>query len=162
MPDMLEMATRERPRAEPATVRLPARLRRDLARLALQEYPKEACGLLIGSSGDNGRSEVEVRRIAQALNLNQERAHDRYLLDPAEFVRSDQAARAEGLEIVGFWHSHPDAPARPSATDLRLAWNGYSYLIISAGASGTREFRSWRLAGGRFEEERLVDEEASS
>lgn len=88
-------------------------------------------------------------------NLNHERPHDRYDLDPAGFLAADREARSAGLEIVGIWHSHPDHPARPSATDLAGAWEGWSYVIVAVTADGAGELRSWRLEDGRFAEEPL-------
>ncbi len=131
-------------------------MREDLGRLAVLHHPQETCGLLVGRASD---SLVEVVQFASARNLNRERAHDRYLLDPEDFLRADREARREALEIVGIWHSHPDSPARPSSTDLRLAWAGYSYLIISTSGQAARDFRSWRLTDDHFEEERLEEED---
>ena len=76
----------------------------------------------------------------------------------ADFLAADKAARADGLEIVGIWHSHPDHPARPSITDLDAAWEGYSYLIIQVRRDGPGDFRSWRVADERFREERVIFE----
>jgi proteasome lid subunit RPN8/RPN11 len=161
---------------------LAAELRHELAAWAELGHPHETCGLLVGRAGE-GR--VEVVRVAQAKNLNRERASDRYELDPADFLAADRAARADGLEIVGFWHSHPDCPARPStrdlvdgrdgqsgwecqkptisrpsARDLEAAWEGYSYLIVGVTAAGETDFHSWRLYGDRFREEKVLPEQA--
>ncbi len=126
--------------------------RRDLAYLVEASYPFEACGLLVGSA-DTER--VDVQDVFHARNLNVERARDRFLLDPDDHMAADRSARARGLDIVGIWHSHPDHPARPSITDLEAAWEGFSYLIISTTASGANDFRSWRLQGGKFIEEKI-------
>jgi len=99
---------------------------------------------------------TEVVRVAQARNLNSDRAHDRYELDPQDFMRADQEAREAGLEIVGIWHSHPDHPAEPSETDRVTAWEGWSYLIATVTADGVPAVRSWRLAGELFAEETLT------
>lgn len=141
---------------DPAATRLqlPSELRCQLAHLAEISYPYEACGVLLGIAA--GRL-VAVERVLHALNLNFERPRDRYLLDPDDFLAADRVARAAGLEIVGIWHSHPDAAPRPSQTDLETAWEGYSYLIVSIAATGAAELRSWRLRDGRFEEEDIVE-----
>ncbi|HEX9731945.1 MAG TPA: M67 family metallopeptidase [Thermoanaerobaculia bacterium] len=136
---------------------LAAELRHELAAWAELGHPHETCGLLVGRAGE-GR--VEVVRVAQAKNLNRERASDRYELDPADFLAADRAARVDGLEIVGFWHSHPDCPARPSTRDLEAAWEGYSYLIVGVTAAGETDFHSWRLYGDRFREEKVLPEQA--
>ena len=124
----------------------------DLERWAAEGYPKEVCGLLVGRVEE---ARVIIDRVVEAPNLNQERARDRYELDPQAFLTTDREAREAGLEILGIWHSHPDAPAMPSLTDLERAWEGYSYLIISVSGQGKTEARSWRVEGGVFLEEPL-------
>ena len=136
--------------------------REALAGWARMGYPHETCGLLVGRRLENRGVEgslhpprVVVSRVVEAPNLNTDRAHDRYELDPSAFVAADLAARSEDLEVVGFWHSHPDSPARPSETDRRAAWEGYSYLIASVTPDGLADLRSWRLEGADFLEEDL-------
>lgn len=129
---------------------LPPFLRDELGARVSAGYPNETCGLLIGRRVGDG---AEVSRVLQARNLNVERARDRYELDPDDFLLGDEGARAEGLEIVGIWHSHPDHPAVPSETDRARAWEGWSYLILSVTSAGVADSRSWRLSGERFVEE---------
>ena len=134
-------------------LQLSQELRASIEQFARAGYPRETCGLILGRQ--NGGC-AEATRIFSARNLNRERAADRYELDPQHFLAADAEARDAGLEIVGIWHSHPDHPARPSATDLESAWEGWSYVIISVAPDGARELRAWRLADGRFEEEPIV------
>lgn len=131
---------------------MPETLGESLNAFARQGYPHETCGLLLGVR--RGEEHV-VSRVRRARNLNVERPEDRYELDPQDFLSADREARAAGLDIVGIWHSHPDHPARPSATDRDGAWPGWSYLIVSVGREGVGEIRSWRLNGGDFEEEEI-------
>ena len=135
-------------------LRLPGELQGVLEKLVEASYPFEACGVMIGHAG---RQRVAVEDVFHARNLNVQRPRDRFLLDPEDHLAADRAARARGLDVVGFWHSHPDHPAEPSVTDLEAAWDGYSYLIISTSAAGGNDFRSWRLQGGRFLEEKIRD-----
>jgi proteasome lid subunit RPN8/RPN11 len=132
---------------------LPPEVRRDLESWIGAGYPEETCGLLVGKAR-LGRT--ETARATRAGNLNQERARDRYDLDPADFMAADLAARAAGLEIVGVWHSHPDHPAEPSETDRAAAWEGWSYLIVEVTARGVAAARSWRLQGQGFVEEPIT------
>ena len=125
-------------------------LRGRLERWAHEGYPRECCGLLLGRVGDGV---VHVADVVQARNANTERAGDRFELDPQDLLRADEQARSRALEVVGIWHTHPDHPARPSATDRAQAWDGWSYLILSVGAQGVQALRSWRLAGADFVEE---------
>ena len=127
--------------------------RAQIERWAQDAYPHEACGLLLGRlSGDR----VTVEHVRSAPNLDRAHARDRYELDPAAHLAAAEEARALGLDVVGVWHSHPDLPARPSETDRAEAWSGWSYVIVSAGASRAGELRSWRLHGDRFAEEEVV------
>ena len=131
------------------------RVRAALFDRAARGYPHEVCGLLLGREAERGTA---VERITQARNLAVERPADRYTLDPADFLAADRIARRDGLEIVGIWHTHPDHPARPSRTDHEAAWEGWSYVILSVGRGGVAARASFRLRGGRFEEQ-PIDEE---
>ncbi len=141
-------------------LRLPLELRRQLELVVDASYPFEACGVMIGRietslDASSARQTVVVEDVFHARNLSTERARDRFLLDPKDHLAAVRVARRRGLEVVGFWHSHPDHPARPSATDLEAAWEDHSYLIVSTAAFGASVFRSWRLHDGRFLEERI-------
>jgi proteasome lid subunit RPN8/RPN11 len=89
-------------------------------------YPLEICGIMLGPRGE-GRV-TDVRR---ARNIIVERARDRYEIDPRDHIRIQREADAEGLDIVGYYHSHPDHPAQASRFDTERAWAGYVYLIVS-------------------------------
>ena len=135
------------------TINLPAPLRDELETIAVNGYPYETCGVLVGASTDG---QVRVERVFQARNLNTERARDRYVLDPDDLMTADKAAREAGLDIVGFWHTHPDHPALPSETDREAAWDGYSYVILSVSGARVEDLRSWRLNGAGFVEEQVA------
>jgi proteasome lid subunit RPN8/RPN11 len=122
----------------------------DLERWVRAGYPYETCGVLVG------RTRPGVSRVVRAVRLRNrivERSRDRYELDPGGFVAADRDARADGLAIVGVWHSHPDQPAAPSEADRAAGWAGWSYLILSVSRHALEGRRSWRLVGARFEEE---------
>lgn len=89
-------------------------------------YPHEICGIMIGPRGD--RTVTEVKR---ARNIVTDRAHDRYEIDPRDHMRIQREADAAGLDIVGYYHSHPDHPAQASRFDTERAWAGYVYLIVA-------------------------------
>ena len=124
-----------------------------LSRWARLGYPDEVCGLLIGETLPD---EVVVTEVRQAPNIEIERAADRYVLDPRAFLEADRDARAAGLDIVGFWHSHPDSPAVPSETDRSRAWPGYAYLIVSVSGDDVAGIRAWRFENDRFREEEMA------
>lgn len=117
-------------------------------------YPEEGCGVLIGRDRDGVHDVVRVEDFA---NQSAETRGRRYLISPEQFLAADRAAREEGLDVLGFFHSHPDHPAEPSAFDREHAWPWYSYLIVSVENGAVGAQRSFRLTEdrSRFEEERL-------
>lgn len=122
----------------------------DLLAAAAHGYPGEACGILLGRiEGD--RRVVEGFR--PAPNRWSER-EDRYRVDPESLRRALAAEEAGGARVLGFYHSHPDAPPLPSETDRELAWPWYCYVIIRVAAGKPDEMRAWELDvdTGRFEE----------
>ena len=135
-----------------AAVQFSVAARADLEAMAAASYPVEGCGVMIGRFGAAG-SVDEVVRVVGGRNLVTDRAHDRYELDPGDIVTAERAARAEGLDVVGFWHTHPDHPARPSRFDTERAWAAYVYVICSTTEQGVADVRAWRLDdSGEFAE----------
>ena len=106
-----------------------------------ETYPHECCGFLLANAGDSDH----VREIARASNAREDSPQNRYLIPPVEFVRVQRDADARGLDIVGFYHSHPDHPARPSAFDREHAWPGYAYLIAAVAQGLPGELRGFRF-----------------
>jgi proteasome lid subunit RPN8/RPN11 len=80
------------------------------------------------------------------------------VLDPEDFLHAERDARARGLDIVGFWHSHPDHPAHPSQFDTDHAWVDYVYIICNTTAEGTGDVNAFTLdgEGGAFEHLLLI------
>ncbi len=119
---------------------------------AKESYPNECCGILIGSYM-KGKKVLYVHR---ADNTNTERAQDRYIISPTEIYLMDREARSQGLDIVGFYHSHPDHPNEPSKTDREWGQPKYSYIIVSVN-NGQAEARCWCFEdeNAPFKEERI-------
>lgn len=115
-------------------------------------YPNEACGALIGRATEASREVLEFRPMRNTIT---DRPWDRYALDPLEQLQVQKDADARGLEIIGFAHSHPDHPARPSQFDQDHAWTFYSYIVASVQKGNLTEVRSWLLKDGTFVEEQL-------
>jgi proteasome lid subunit RPN8/RPN11 len=92
----------------------------------VEGYPNEICGVLIGSSGEGRASEAK-----RARNIIVERSKDRYEIDPRDHIRIQREADSAGLDIVGYYHTHPDHPAQASRFDTERAWAGYVYLIVA-------------------------------
>jgi proteasome lid subunit RPN8/RPN11 len=120
-----------------------------------ETYPHECCGILVGEfSGDDKR----VLAVVRCGNTRTDSAHNRYNISPAELLRTQREAAAAGRDIVGFYHSHPDHPARWSSTDLAEAhWTGCSYVITSV-EQGAAVLTNAFLLVGSNEEKRLEDE----
>lgn len=126
---------------------LSAAHRAAIARHAVAEHPEECCGLLLGSF-DEGRKVVrELLPISNAREAEARR--NRFLIGPMEMLRGEREARAQGLDIVGIYHSHPDVPPVPSQFDLEHAWPVYSYVIVTSTATGAGELLSWELRDDR-------------
>jgi proteasome lid subunit RPN8/RPN11 len=89
-------------------------------------YPHEICGIMVGPRGE--RTVTEAKR---ARNIVVDRARDRYEIDPRDHIRIQRETDAAGLDIVGYYHSHPDHPAQASRFDTERAWAGYVYLIVA-------------------------------
>lgn len=123
-------------------------------RHATATYPEECCGFLIGRA--DGSATI-VERVSPAGNERRESRHNRFLIHPETVLAANKEARALGLDVVGYYHSHPDHPAQPSEFDREHAWPGLSYAIVSVRGGQVTETRSWRLTDDRerFEEEEI-------
>lgn len=96
---------------------------------AIQAYPRECCGILLGREDEVGQREVSVA--VPCVNAYSGDQSDRFLIDPRDQIAADRRARNEGLDVLGFFHSHPDHAVYFSATDLKNSWPWYSNLVLS-------------------------------
>lgn len=128
-----------------------------IRRHAAASYPNECCGALIGPARLDAGG-VKVIEAHPLPNATREGARRRFLVHPDEYRAAEGRAREAGAALIGFYHSHPDAPARPSQYDLDHAWPNLSYVIVTVAAGLPAELRSWRLRDDRsaFEEEALT------
>lgn len=130
-------------------------VRADMEDEARARYPEECCGGLLGQEDpDGGRSVIYA---IPGKNTHEELRERRYILGPDEVLRMLNEAESRGLQLLGFFHSHPDHPAQPSETDRELAWPWYSYIIVSVRKGEPERIRSWRLDPDRagFTEEEI-------
>ncbi len=113
-------------------------------------YPNECCGALIGRDGI-------VSDIFALPNTTEEGPRTRFLVRPQDYQAAERRASDVGAELLGFYHSHPDHPARPSQYDLDHAWPCFSYVIVSVREGVSGEMTSWRLREDRsvFDQEDL-------
>ena len=114
----------------------------EILRHAKEAYPNECCGVLVGANYGGERKIFESHR---ANNINTDRAHDRYIIDPKEFNLIDKMARSCSMDVMGFYHSHPDHPDKPSETDREWGQTGYSYIIVSVKGGKDTSARSWMI-----------------
>jgi proteasome lid subunit RPN8/RPN11 len=122
-----------------------------------ETYPHECCGVLLGRV-DEGSVRI-VTSTARCGNTRTDSPQNRYNIDPRELVRIQREGRDRGEDIVGFYHSHPDHPARWSRTDFDEAhWIGCSYVITSVEQGKAAITNSFELAGAEENDKQLIDE----
>ncbi len=116
-----------------------------------ERYPFEACGALVGDA-EPDRSGWTVLEIVPAPNEHDEDQRRRYRIPPEFQLRVERAARGAGRDVVGYYHSHPDHPARPSEYDRSHAWPGYVYVICAVREGRAEELAAFTLdeIGGSF------------
>ena len=121
----------------------------------VKDYPYECCGLLLGRYGAEGKIVTETYPISNAREESAKR--NRFLITPEELMKGERYARSRELEVVGFYHSHPDSPAVPSNYDLEHAWPTYSYIIVSTSEGQSGDLFSWEQEPdrSRFNEEKI-------
>jgi proteasome lid subunit RPN8/RPN11 len=126
-----------------------------IGRHAVRTYPEECCGFLLG---EERAGTTRVDRVVPAANEREDSRHNRFVMNPETVLAAHKEARAAGLSVVGYYHSHPDHPAEPSELDREHAWPGLSYLIVSVRHGQVDRARSWRLRDdrARFAEEHLA------
>ena len=130
-----------------------------LRQQALEEYPQECCGVLVGVTNRLGSPpSTEVLAAVDALNVHTGDRSRRFAIAPEFLLEIHKTAAREGQEVVGYYHSHPDGSDKPSETDREVAWPDVSYLILGVDADRRVTLRSWRLSddGTRFREEAVA------
>ena len=123
------------------TLRLPGALADEIRRHGEAAYPAECCGAMVGRVEGAAK---DVLRLSPAVNRRTDDPH-RYLIAPDDLRQLEREVREAGQEIVGYYHSHPDHPARPSAFDAEHAWPWYSYLIVRIDRGRGADMASWVL-----------------
>ncbi len=130
-----------------------------IRRHGVETFPYECCGALLGrdsvafenSAQDVTRSEAarEVLELFPLVNRRDDSPHNRFAVTAEDVRDAEKAATAQGFEVIGWYHSHPDHPARPSDFDREHAWPWYSYVIVSVMAGKAADMTSWRLNDDR-------------
>ncbi|HEX4154873.1 MAG TPA: M67 family metallopeptidase [Acidobacteriaceae bacterium] len=118
-----------------------------------QTYPNECCGILLGRAATDA---IRVASLVRAGNTRTDSAHNRYHIAPQELIAAQRQARTQGLDIVGFYHSHPDHPAQWSQTDFAEAhWFGCAYVITAIEKGQAALTHSFLLTGTGEEDKRF-------
>jgi proteasome lid subunit RPN8/RPN11 len=143
------------------TLKMSAEIAGKIREHGAQGYPNECCGALLGRDADvssattmGGAVALPVREIVALfplVNRRDDSPRNRFSVTAEDVRDSEKAAREKGLEVVGWYHSHPDHPARPSQYDREHAWPWYSYIIVSVANGKPQEMTSWRLSDDRSE-----------
>ena len=129
-----------------------------------ETYPHECCGALLGRdseaidpdayenpAGNLPKPAREVLGLFPLINRRDDSPRNRFSVTADDVRDAENAARAQGLEVIGWYHSHPDHPARPSDYDRDHAWPWYSYIIVSVHKGAPQDMTSWRLNDDRRE-----------
>jgi proteasome lid subunit RPN8/RPN11 len=126
-----------------------------------REYPDECCGALIGRIEKDRKTVVDIIPISN--KREPEAKHNRFLIRPKEFMACEKTARKQDLDLIGFYHSHPDHESLPSVYDLEHALPVYSYIIISVKSGKPEELTSWLLREDRtqFDQETVEVSQAN-
>ncbi|MBR4673669.1 MAG: M67 family metallopeptidase [Victivallales bacterium] len=136
-------------------LKLTRKIDEEIRKAGADAYPNECCGILFGNNeGDN--HVVKAFRPIENARESCEQYH-RFLITAEEMMQAELEARRSGVEIVGFYHSHPDHPALPSDYDREHALPFYSYIILRVAQGKPEEMTSWRLRPSReaFDNETL-------
>ena len=118
-----------------------------------ETYPHECCGALLGrdSESENHNSPREVLALFPLVNRRDDSPRNRFSVSSEDVMHADKSAQAQGLQVIGWYHSHPDHPARPSQYDRDHAWPWYSYVIVAVHNGAPQDMTSWRLNDDREE-----------
>jgi proteasome lid subunit RPN8/RPN11 len=151
-----------------STLVLSSSLYRRIEQEGVRAYPNECCGVMIGRDEPPSDWRVrrsQVRRVVEQLqpltnSFEEAEQFHRFRLDPREYMEVEKSAGAGGKLVLGFYHSHPDHPARPSEYDRQHAWPFYSYVIVSIQKRQPADMTSWVLdeQTQQFEKEEMVRE----
>jgi proteasome lid subunit RPN8/RPN11 len=127
-------------------------LAENIRRHGVETYPHECCGALLGRDASLAGESVKPREVVDLfplVNRRDDSPRNRFSVAPLDVIEADREAQSRGLDVIGWYHSHPDHPAKPSDYDREHAWPWYSYIIVSVRAGVPREMTSWRLKDGR-------------
>jgi proteasome lid subunit RPN8/RPN11 len=132
-------------------LRLTSQVREEIRAHGARGYPYEVCGALLGRElTEQGHGALRhVTAVLPLENRREDSPHNRFSVEPGDVLRAERTAGERGLDLLGWYHTHPDHPARPSEFDREHAWPWYSYVILSVAGREPGDMTSWRLADDR-------------
>lgn len=141
---------------KPLAVHLPAQLEDAIRNHAREIYPHECCGILYGTDSATLRRVTDVQKADNAFDPAEK--YHRFTISPETLLKAEKFAGANKLAVLGFYHSHPDHPARPSEYDRTHGWPYYSYMIVSVEKGTPAALTSWQLdpASEQFSQEEVI------
>jgi len=159
--------------SEPLELGITAELAEKIREQGVETYPYECCGALLGTdhavlanvpNQESGRISREVLSLFPLVNRRDDSPRNRFAVTADDVREAEKAASAQGLEVIGWYHSHPDHPAKPSDFDRDHAWPWYSYIIVSVHTGVPQDMTSWRLKDDRsgYLEEKISPIKASA
>jgi proteasome lid subunit RPN8/RPN11 len=144
--------------AAASTLKLGTELAEKIRHHGAETYPHECCGALLGRDGAGTPlsdaeqpASREVLALYPLVNRRDDSPRNRFSVTSDDVRAAEKAAREQGLDVVGWYHSHPDHPALPSQYDRDHAWPWYSYIIVSVANGQPQDMTSWRLCDDRTE-----------
>jgi proteasome lid subunit RPN8/RPN11 len=142
------------------TLKLSIEIAEKIRNHGAETYPHECCGALLGrdaevsetpSAGGTQLAAREILALFPLVNRRDDSPRNRFSVTSDDVRDAEKAARGKGLDVVGWYHSHPDHPAKPSQYDREHAWPWYSYIIVSVASGQPQDMTSWRLSDDRAE-----------
>jgi len=127
-------------------IRISEVLARQIEYHGRKTYPEECCGMLLGASADDDQTVESIIEIDNSQDENRKR---RFFITPFQYRQAEQIAREKNLELLGFYHSHPDHPAIPSAFDTEHALPWFTYIIVSISQGEAKSMTAWLLNENR-------------
>jgi proteasome lid subunit RPN8/RPN11 len=140
------------------TLKMSADIAQRIRQHGAETYPYECCGALLGRDDVDGDSTTaggvqlplrEVAALYPLINRRDDSPRNRFSVSAEDVREAEKAARDKSLDVVGWYHSHPDHPAKPSQYDREHAWPWYSYVIVSVANGKPADMTSWRLSDDR-------------
>jgi proteasome lid subunit RPN8/RPN11 len=128
------------------SLKISQELVRQIEAHGVETFPHECCGALLGLDDDNGR---QILKLMPLENRRNDSPRNRFEVTPGDVLLAEKTAREKKIDLLGWYHSHPNAPARPSEFDREHAWPWYSYIIVSIRDGAPADMTSWRLKDDR-------------